>query len=218
MQPYKSYITFHFSIKSKSTFPASHYFFILATHSMESSIFPTTFKLCTCQSEVYNSGQSSDTSAGLSHFTFPDPAFLPIPNSFSSFSYPSLDLNPFLPLQVDPEIHFSSTYTLQPDSETPWIKRLENLERVVEQLQTPVDSQHQNQTCSRLEGVENLMQGIESKVNDLQQAISSLGAWAEIMNIAHKEFKGVVCDVYKLVNSRQHFLDLLNATNISTQS
>ena len=204
-------------MKPKSTIQASYYLrSVSATGSMETSVFPATFKTCTCQSE--NTGQSSDTSAGLSHFTFPDPAFLPIPNSFSSFSYPSLDLNPFLPLQVDPEIHFSSTYTLQPDSETPWIKRLENLERVVEQLQTPVDSQHQNQTCSRLEGVENLMQGIESKVNDLQQAISSLGAWAEIMNIAHKEFKGVVCDVYKLVNSRQHFLDLLNATNISTQS
>jgi hypothetical protein len=92
------------------------------------------------------------------------------------------------------------------------MQRLERLERAVDQLQAPQASQQQSQPCSRLEDMENLMQGIDAKLNNLQQAISSLETWAGMMNIAYKEFKGIVCDVYQLVNSREHFLDLLNAT------
>ena len=62
------------------------------------------------------------------------------------------------------------------------------------------------------------MQGIESKLNDLQQAIPSLETWAKEMNIAYNEIKEVVCDVYRLVNSPQHVLDLLNSTKASTHS
>jgi hypothetical protein len=61
------------------------------------------------------------------------------------------------------------------------------------------------------------VEGVQSKVKHLQDAMTRMESWAERMSSAYREFKAAVCEVFKLVNSRQHILGLLNTAIPSSQ-
>lgn len=82
-------------------------------------------------------------------------------------------------------------------------------------LQDHTEVQHPRQDWSKLGELEMMVERTQSKLRELQQAVFGLQAWARMMNIAYKEFKDVVCEVYKLVNSRQHLSSLLNPLTTS---
>ena len=199
---------------------------------MESSIFPTAFKACVCQSEPHTHWDSSSDphpfiSVGLedvSQFALPDATSQTFADPLTQFAYPPLEL-PVDP-SLSPQIHAGSSLLAnlslplpsQADTESAaWMQRLEKLEKAVEQLQDPRNMDQPRQEWSRLEALEKVTNELQSKLKYLQHAVGSLEGWAEKMNVAYKECKGAVYEVYKLVNSRQHLLRLINTAKGSTE-
>jgi len=171
--------------------------------------FQQSSRPCLCQAEAFNTGQApgAETSADCSDDTFFTPyeglpLHIPIdPLLFDDSEQPLLQMH---------STSLSQDLTLPEPHHLPlWIQRLEKLEIAVEQLQDPA-SLRQQPPLARLDDIEKLIEGMRSKMKSIQDAISDLEKWAELMNGAYKEFKKAVYDVYKLVNSRQHLLNLLN--------
>ncbi|KAB5515338.1 hypothetical protein GE09DRAFT_1160122 [Coniochaeta sp. 2T2.1] len=173
---------------------------------MESFVFPSAVKTCTCQAIDYSDWKTAMAAnqfgnsgvAGISH--------IPIDPSLSSEIPSDLSLTANL---LPPAIPKSESDTAS------WMQRLESLEHAMGQLEDPAKAQHPRQDWSKLEELERTVERTQSKIREVQQAVFALESWAEMMNSAYKEFKGVVCDVYKLVNSRQHISSLLNPFNAS---
>ena len=185
---------------------------------MESCAFPAASGTCICQSGQFSywdngldgNNFASSSLQDTSQFSLPETT--PQANTGLFPSYPSLlPIDPALWPQTDSELRPASFPQQQavedsPDSSS-WFQRLKRLEMAIEQ-QDPTTLHHQPD-WSRLDKLEQSMEGLQLKVNQHQQAISNLESWAEMMKTAYKEFKGAVYEVYKLVNSRKHLLAVL---------
>lgn len=145
-------------------------------------------------------------------FSLPDASSQTVSAALTPFACPSFEItvDPLLPSLVHsescliPDLQPAQAWQTNPDSATS--ARLELLERTVEQLQHPLGRQ-QSDRDSRLDILEGKAKETLSQLANVQHSISSLEVWAEKMNDALKEFKAAVCDLYKLVDARQHLLD-----------
>ncbi|KAB5515616.1 hypothetical protein GE09DRAFT_1159323 [Coniochaeta sp. 2T2.1] len=197
---------------------------------MESFVFPSAVQTCTCQAIDYSDWKTAMAAnqfgnsgvAGISHVPFPDTTSQIFTDTLTSCPYSPLQIpiDPSLSSEIPSDL--SLTANLLPpaipktESDTAsWMQRLESLEHAVGQLEDPVKAQHPRQDWSKLEELERTVERTQSKIREVQQAVFALESWAEMMNGAYKEFKGVVCEVFKLVNSRQHLSSLLNPFNAS---
>lgn len=141
--------------------------------------------------------------------SFEDPLlqFPDIPQSYAEyFTLPYSTSQP----PIDPSL-LQDTKLLKSERDPgAWVQRLEKLERALEQLQGPSLLQPSGQNWSRLEDIERTVEGMQSRINHLQNAVISVENWAETMNNIYKELKGAVCEILRLVNCKEHLLKVFN--------
>jgi len=177
---------------------------------MDANIFPATN--CTCQSKQSNNWHQGTFEDNIptgyedSLLLFPDVTSQSY-GEYSTLPYPASQL------PIDPSILQDTKLPGADVDSVAWVQRLDRLEKALEQLQDPTLLRQPSRNWSKLEDLEKTVEGMQLRINHIQDAITSVENWAETMNNVYKEFKGAVCEILRLINCREHLLKVFNKSS-----